>query len=249
VPLTTATRLHAALLYAGRGAHLSGVTAARAHGIDARFPGRGIHIVVPQDRRVIAQPGLHIRRGVSLAGAQVLERGDGLRLTSAVRTVIDLGDVLARPELDVAVSDALRQGFVTVDYIRNQLPEVSRRRNVVRFRRMLDELDPTLESVLEAEFLALVSRTALPLPTSQYEVWDGPLLIARVDFAYAERRLAIEVDGYEFHSRYDRFQSDRARRRKLTELSWEVVEFTAEDIRRRPDAVIDVVRKLLAKAA
>jgi hypothetical protein len=163
--------------------------------------------------------------------------------------VIDLGDVLARPELDVAVSDALRQGFVTVDYIRKQLPEVSRRRNVVRFRKMLDELDPTLESVLEAEFLALVSQAALPLPTPQYEVWDGPLLTARVDFAYPERRLAIEVDGYEFHSRYDRFQSDRARRRKLTQLRWDVVEFTAEDIRRRPDAVIDSVRKLLATAA
>lgn len=157
-----------------------------------------------------------------------------LRVTSVARTLIDLGDRVARPSLDLAFSDAPRQHHVTLDYLRDQLRRSRRQRNVVALRAMLDELDPALESVLEAEFAAILCEAGVTAPEPQHEIWDGPLLVARVDFAYVDRRLAIEVDGYGFHSRFYRFQRDRERRRALKRLHWNVVEFTAQDIRQRP---------------
>lgn len=246
--ITTATTLHAALLYAGRGAHLSHATAAQAHGIDANS-GSSIHISVPGDRTVQPQPGLKLHRSGSLVGGQVHEFRNRLRVTSVARTLIDLVDVAVRPALDLAVSDALRQGLVTVDYVQDQLRNSRRRRHLATLRTMLAELDPALESVLEAEFAALLAKAGIAAPSPQHEIWDGPLLVARVDFAYVGRRLAIEVDGYEFHSRYDRFQRDRERRRALTKLKWDVVEFTAQDIRVRPADTVTSVGDLLAAAA
>lgn len=246
--ITTATTLHAALLYAGSGAHLSHTTAAQAHGIDANN-GPCIHISIPGNRTVQPQPGLKLHRSSSLVGGQVHEFRNRLRVTSVARTLIDLVDVAARPALDLAVSDALRQGFVSVDYVQNQLRNSRRRRHLATLRTMLAELDPALESILEAEFASLLDKAGVAAPTPQHEIWDGPLLVARVDFAYVDRRLAIEVDGYEFHSRYDRFQRDRERRRALTKLKWTVVEFTAQDIRVRPADTVNSVGDLLAAAA
>ena len=246
--ISTATRLHAALLYAGRGAHLSHTTAAQVHGIDAG-DGASIHIAVPADRTVAAQPGLTLHRSATLAGSQVHETKGRLRVTSVARTLIDLVDVTARPSLDLAWSDALRSKLVTIDYLSEQLRSSGRRRRLAALRGMLTELDPALESVLEAEFSAVLRSSRVPPPTPQHEIWDGPLLIARVDFAYVDRRLAIEIDGYEFHSRYDRFQRDRERRRALKKLRWDVVEFTAHDVRARPGETARNVMELLAIAA
>ena len=56
------------------------------------------------------------------------------------------------------------------------------------------------DSPLETRFLQLLRRSRLPAPRRQYEIHDEGTFIARVDFAYPEIRLAVEVDGYRFHS-------------------------------------------------
>jgi hypothetical protein len=246
--VSTSTRLHAALLYAGANAHLSHATAAQVHGIDADA-GNSLHVCVPAGRTVQPQPGISIHRSARLFGAQVHETRSRLRVTSVARTLIDLIDTTPRPALDLAVSDALRQKKVTIDYLRKQLVLSGRRRHGRELWVMLDELDPALESALEAEFAALLASAGLPAPTPQHEIWDGPLLVARVDFAYVDRKLALEVDGYEFHSRFDTFQRDRSRRRALIQRKWGVVEFTARDIRTNAGETVQSVQRLLATAA
>ena len=55
------------------------------------------------------------------------------------------------------------------------------------------------ESPLERRFLRLLRAAGLPEPEVQYPIRDGERLVARVDFAYPEIRLAMEVDGYRWH--------------------------------------------------
>lgn len=45
----------------------------------------------------------------------------------------------------------------------------------------------------------------------QYEVESGSRLIARVDLAYPEIRLAVECDGWEHHSGRAAWERDRSR--------------------------------------
>jgi hypothetical protein len=244
VPDSAALRAHAALLYAGAGARFSHATAAAIFGIDVG-PQPKIHVTVPYERSVTKQPWVEPHRSRQLSGANVTTRKK-LPVTSAVRTVIDLADVLERPALDAAIADAVRSGRVSPGYLERRLSQQGGRRARRMIGEVLRDFDPLLESVLEHEFAAVVTAAGLPLGQPQYEIHDGPLLIARVDFAYVERRLVVEVDGYAFHSTLAQFERDRRRDRALKGRGWEVLRFVADDVRRRPASIVDdLARSLL----
>lgn len=75
----------------------------------------------------------------------------------------------------------------------------------------------------------------------QHRVYDGAELVARLDFACVEKRIAIEVDGYGPHSGRRSFQTDRTRRTRLAVLGWTNLVFTYEHVVRHPDWVRDQI--------
>jgi very-short-patch-repair endonuclease len=101
------------------------------------------------------------------------------------------------------------------------------------------------QSVLETRVFQLFRRAHLPAPIAQYQIKDRGRLIAIVDFAYPDARLAIEADGREWHEPHVRFQRDRSRGNRLTLLGWRVIHITWEDLTRRPDSVVETVKKAL----
>ena len=44
----------------------------------------------------------------------------------------------------------------------------------------------------------------------------------RLDFAWIDQRVAVEIDGFQFHDGPDRFVSDRYRPNLLTDAGWHV---------------------------
>ncbi|MGZ4209619.1 MAG: endonuclease domain-containing protein [Actinomycetota bacterium] len=87
----------------------------------------------------------------------------------------------------------------------------------------------------------------MPRPEIQYPVRDGAHLVAVVDFAFPSDLVAIEADGYRWHSGRARFQNDRARRNRLTTLGWRVIHVTWQDLLEQPRAVVEVIRRTLAR--
>jgi very-short-patch-repair endonuclease len=83
----------------------------------------------------------------------------------------------------------------------------------------------------------------LPEPETQYPVYEHGRVIARLDLAYPDRKLAIEADGYRWHAGRARWQSDLARRNRLTALGWRIIHVTWSDLRDRPDEVVERVRR------
>jgi very-short-patch-repair endonuclease len=79
----------------------------------------------------------------------------------------------------------------------------------------------------------------------QHEVWHAGRFIARIDAAYPERRIAIEVDGFEAHSSPDAFQRDRTRQNRLVALGWTVLRFTWADVVQRPTMVAQTIREAI----
>ncbi|MQA95430.1 MAG: DUF559 domain-containing protein [Streptosporangiales bacterium] len=120
--------------------------------------------------------------------------------------------------------------------------DLPNRRGAGALRRLLSEWDPASESDLEDEAHAHFRRAGITL-ARQVEVWHGPCLVARCDFADEEIRLAIEIDGWPYHSSPDALTHDRLRDRALDRLGWQVVRFTAADISQRPDTMIRDVRR------
>ena len=61
--------------------------------------------------------------------------------------------------------------------------------------------------------------------------------------------MAVEVDGWAWHSDPARFQRDRARQNTLVRGGWTVLRFTWLDLHERPAYVVQTVLEVLARAA
>jgi len=91
------------------------------------------------------------------------------------------------------------------------------------------------------------AQAGLPTPIPQYEIVarDGSF-VGRVDFAFPEARLAIEVDGYAFHSSRKDWERDRVRQNELVALGWFVLRTTKRQMTERPQDFIALVWRRLA---
>ena len=67
-----------------------------------------------------------------------------------------------------------------------------------------------------------------------------------VDFALPEQQIAIEIDGYGWHSSRSQRQHDSQRDRTLQGKGWRVFRFTASEILRNADGCVDELLSLLA---
>jgi very-short-patch-repair endonuclease len=68
------------------------------------------------------------------------------------------------------------------------------------------------------------------------------------DLALPAARIAIEVDGWAWHSDVERFRHDRRRQNALVLARWTVLRFTWDDLTRRPDTAISQIQAALAAA-
>jgi hypothetical protein len=200
-----------------------------------------VDVSVRHPRRACLWDPAVVHRIRDLTDRHVVER-DGMSVTSPARTILDLGLVVPWWVVDRALGRALARRLLPLSEVRTLREDLARRgRNGTGVtQQVLDERvlrGGGGDSALEARFLGLLRRFGLPAPVLQHEVWDGGRFVARVDAAYPERRIAIEIDGYEFHSSPDAFQRDRARQNDLVRLGWRVLRFTAADVLRNPQIV------------
>ena len=208
-----------------------------------------IHVTVDVLRRFAPQ-GVHLHRSTDLERTDLL-LVEGIACTGVERTLLDLGLTLGPRRLDRVAEDAVRRGLTTWDAVLTTFLRHARRGRggTAAMRKVLDEralLDPRLESRLETEFWRLLAAAGVRAPTPQVEVFDGAGFVARVDFAYADLMIAIELDGKAFHLTSEAFEADREKRQRLRAAGWIVLELTWDMVVRRPEYVITVVRKALA---
>jgi hypothetical protein len=194
--------------------------------------------------------GIVIHEVESLPSVDV-EIVDAIPVTTVTRTLIDLGAVVPIEQLEEALDDALRRNLTTVPRLRWRVSELAirGRRGIGKIRRLLDASEPGARphSVLETRFARLLRRAPLPVPVRQYEIRERGRLLAIPDFAYPEHKVAIEVDGYRWHSGRARWEHDLARRNRLTSRGWLVIHVTDRDIEQRPGQVASTIAAALAR--
>ncbi len=169
---------------------------------------------------------------------------EAIPVTTPTRTLIDLAAVISEDQLAEAVDDALRRGLTTISRLRRGMERLGSRRGSAGLSRVLNArapVEPIPQSVLETRFLRLVERANLPGVERQYRVRDRGRSIGVVDFAYPELRIAIEIDGYRWHSGRAPWERDLARRNLLTALGWSVIHITSTDLEQRPNHVIELI--------
>lgn len=155
---------------------------------------------------------------------------DGVRVTTPVRTAMDLGCKLDRRS-GLAAMDALMRAYgFTVDDMMRLLPRYFRRRGVRRLRTIVALVDGRAESPGESWVrLELIDR-GLPVPVLQHWVYVDGVPTYRLDIAYPHARVVVEYDGEQFHSRPEDCERDRRRRQWLRDHGWTVVVVTKHDL-------------------
>lgn len=171
----------------------------------------------------------------------------GVRVTTPIRTAMDLGCVLNRRS-GLAAMDALMRayGFTVADMMR-MLPRYFRRRGVRRLRSIVTLADPRSESRSESWVRLEIVDHGLPQPVLQHWVVIDGVPTYRLDLSYPHARVAVEYDGEEFHTSPEQRERDRRRREKLRELGWTVIVLTKRDFAPGAvDAWISTLRDALA---
>lgn len=172
---------------------------------------------------------------------------DGFPTTSPIRTVIDLArDRASTDELERAVDSAIRMRGATLELIFDRLALI---RGPGRWG--LGRLYSVLTSsgghtVLERRFIQLVQGAGIPVPTPQVVHRLDGRHVARVDFAFVDHGVVVEVSGGRGHSSPRERAKDARRRNDLQRLGQLVLEFTFEQVIHDPLMVIEVLRTTLA---
>jgi hypothetical protein len=154
--------------------------------------------------------------------------------------------------LEVALDDALHRGIVTLPRLRWQLQQEGKkgRSGTAALRLALDDRSGgyvAAESALEVRVLRLIAGAGLPAPLRQYRLRKAGRVLARVDLAYPHAKVAIEADGYRYHSARADWQRDRRVQNLLTAGGWLVLRVTWEDVEHRPIEVAAEIRAALSQ--
>lgn len=230
------TEFRAALLHTGPQAALSHTTALAVWGLLS--PKRPLHVTVDQKIKRAGSPDLIVHRRLRFdpGSTQCVDRR-GLLVTALPRTLIDSWPLLPLSERRPFLLDISRRGLVTAGHLQDALaerPNVAGHRSL---RQAIDLMDDGCQSELEALGVLNVFRHAsLPRGVGQHRV-VLPTGGIKLDRAWPEVKLAVELDGARHHTSPEDRQRDLARDTALAAMGWVVLRFTYADVHRNPDAV------------
>ena len=219
----------AAVLAAGDGAALGGLSSALLHEI-TRWREREIEVIVPKQRR--AQAGFRLRtcRNLDPRDLTVVK---GIAVTTVARTLVDLTEVMEADELAFAIHEAVYRNRFDLDATVAAMKRANGRRRIKVLEGALRihlSGSSGSRSRLERRFRQLIVGAGLPQPRinviiNGFEVdayWPG---------------LCVEIDG-PGHRRARTQVDDRIRDAALRAAGYTVIRFTEDDVDFRPEKVL-----------
>jgi len=235
----TALRLEgrwmAAILASGDDAVLSHASAAAAW--ELRPVGSGaIHVTVPGDTGRTRRSGIRVHRSVTLQPRDTATVR-GIPITAPVRTVVDLAATLEGRPLEQALDRAELLGLVDFGELRRAARPARPGAPALRAVLLAYTGATLTRSELEEAFLGLCDDHGIERPEANARI-EG----FTVDFAWRDRCLIVEVDGYAHHRSPTAFEDDRERDVMLTLAGWRVLRFTWRQVKTRAAWVATAVR-------
>lgn len=226
-PPTWMQQVRAASLAAGARVQVAHLTAARLLGAPVKDTGE-IHVSGPLGRWVRLSGVVGHRTGTLEEGDVV--RAHGVPCTSALRTIIDISGTLSVRDLGTLLDHFLRTRQLDLERLRQRVARTrpAPGRSVKKLRQVLSDRIPGYdpgESALEARISRVIDRAGLPRPAQQHRVRiDGSRY--RIDFAWPERRLYLEGNGFGFHRLSSDLHRDAVRQNELVLAGWTPIEIT-----------------------
>lgn len=226
-------------------------TAAWLHGVDilprtALTQAPPIDIVHVDDTRVRRPEVDGRRRGLLPSDITVIH---GVRVTTALRTALDLGRLLWRFDALAAIDGFLRLG-VPHDLLVAEVGRFRGYRGIIQLRCLAPLGDPNSESVGESGLRLHWHDAGLPRPELQYWVCaDSGVPTYRLDISLPEVRYAAEYDGEEFHTKPKDQEYDAERVAWLQDnRDWKIDPFTKIEVYGRDPSPVPQLQAGFAEA-
>jgi very-short-patch-repair endonuclease len=221
-PLTEQGRRLAAVLFLGDGAVTTHRCAMAQWKLGAwtGFP----ELTVP--RRLPPRRGLIIHRATLPADETMVLRG--IPVTKPSRTLFDLAAVLDERPLRRALNEAAYLGLPLSPSLPELIERHPRRRGVAKLKAILGEGRIGLErseSDFEEEFAEWLRARAFPEFVQQLPVTVGDDDY-RLDFAWPERMVAVELDTPTGHDHPAAIERDKRKDRRVRSIGWSVLRVT-----------------------
>jgi len=230
----------AALLACGDGALLSHHSAAALWGL-MRPRWSPVDVTGPHGRT--GRHGVRLHRSPVGEDERAVEAR--IPVTSPARTLLDLAEVVDEGRLRRAFEEADRLKLLHMPDLERVCARARRRRGLPALRRLIaDAVEPTYtRSPLENRFADFCREHLSDLPEPLTNV---TVLEKEVDAYWPHRRLAVEMDSWEFHGHRAAFERDRSRDSALQAAGYRVVRLTHRRLKADPATVAAELRQLLA---
>lgn len=231
-PFTDAARIRAAVWSNGERAAASGLAAAWWIEL-TKFAPDTVEVTVPRVSNHRHRPGLRLRRR-DLAPADVTECR-GLRVTCLPLTVVEAAVRRGGgPKLmDQALQRHTQLPALWTAHLRN-----TGRHGSPAARRLLQAADSGARSEAERLLIRLLRAAGIT-------GWKANQRVAgyEVDVLFRDAKVAVEIDGFAFHSDADAFQRDRKKQNAIALAGYQVLRFTWLDLTDYSDRVIAEVKR------
>jgi very-short-patch-repair endonuclease len=234
-PFTDASRIRAAVWSHGLRAVASGLAAAWWHGA-TKYPPQFVEVTVPRASNGRRRRGTRLRRR-DLDPKDIVER-KGLRVTALPLTVVEAA---ARRGGGAKIMDSALQRHLELPQLWRAHLRNKGRHGSPAARRLLKAASDGARSEAERLLVKLLRDNGITGWKTNYPVGGY-----KVDVAFPNQMVAIEVDGWAFHSDPEAFAIDRKRQNAIALLGWQVLRFTWLDLTEYPQRVLAEIRRAIA---
>lgn len=232
--VTDETRVRAAWLWGGARSAVTGPAAAYWLGMRPGAPAE-VLLTVPTTVQRAHRPGVRLRRRTLDPADRVVHRG--IVVTATPLTVLETAAALGGTEGPAFLDRAL-QRWVSYDELHAAYCRVAGTPGIAAAVRLLVAAGDRADSALERRLLRLLREARLPglVRAMPFGPWT-------VDLAFPAARVAVEVDGWAWHSDPERFLADRRKQNALVAAGWTVLRFTWSDVHDRPGETVARIRR------
>lgn len=251
-PLTWGQTLWVAVLAAGPGVLLAGLTAAREGGV--RFGRAGVIHLLARGGRGYADlrrlppemPPVIVHR-TDVLPAEHVQLGRPMR-TIMARAIVDAAQwARTDDEARSLVAATCQQRRVTPGEIREVLAVLPRARRRALVLETANYAEGGAEALSEIDLVKLCRRYGLPTPDLQERRRDKAGRNRYLDAYWRKWRLHVEVDGAH-HMDAGQWEADMRRQNEIWIKGDRVLRFSAWQVRHRPDEVAAQLRAALEAA-
>jgi len=228
-----------AVLACGERAMVSHRSAAALLGL-ATAPAAEVDVTVV-DRRCRSRAGLRVHHVEELDHRDRGQR-NGIPATAPARTLIDFAATASHSESEWAIAEAFALRLVNQPQLVAATERTPNRAGVARVRAILGQPGgpSRTRSGGERAMLRLLRAAHLPPPRTNHVVAGYS-----ADFCWPDERLIVEIDGHEFHSSRTAIERDHRRDLVHREAGYEVLRFTAQQLKDEPVYVATVIARAL----